>query len=167
MREVWTSFLAQAESRALSGILSLWSDGVHLSEEGGGGPRPVPSDPQDGCAANRRCTGNGAVVRGALRRSPRRGGWGSRRATSRYLRSVRIRRADTLADVRTQTRGGLPRHAEIDQLTQHVAALEFFVALVDFIQLDVPGDQVVELKMAFFPSVQQLRHVDAESVATH
>jgi lysophospholipase L1-like esterase len=34
MLDIWTPFLAQAESRRLSGAPSLWSDGVHLSEDG-------------------------------------------------------------------------------------------------------------------------------------
>ena len=92
---------------------------------------------------------------------------GGRRASSGYLSAVSVSRADTLAGVRTQTGVGSLRHAEIDQLTQHVAALEFCVALVDLVQLDVAGDQVVELKVSFFPSVQELRHIDAEPVATH
>ena len=103
------------------------------------------------------------AVRGAVQRPLRRCGQGSRRALAsaqnpprRYI--IRRPRADQRWS---------PRHAEIDQLTQHVAALEFCVALVDLIQLDVAGDQVVELKMSFLPSVQKLRHIDAEPVATH
>ncbi len=34
MLDIWTPFLAHAESRRLSGARSLWSDGIHLSEDG-------------------------------------------------------------------------------------------------------------------------------------
>jgi lysophospholipase L1-like esterase len=34
MLDIWTPFLAQTEGRRLSGAPSLWSDGVHLSEDG-------------------------------------------------------------------------------------------------------------------------------------
>jgi len=34
MIDIWTPFLAQAEARRFSGAPSLWSDGVHLSENG-------------------------------------------------------------------------------------------------------------------------------------
>ena len=56
---------------------------------------------------------------------------------------------------------------KINQLAQDVALLQPGVALVDIIEFDVTGDQVIELQMALLPRIQQSRHINPEPVAAH